>query len=83
SCPQCKIDVFLKNKRGEILPQDVEAFKTCAKLLKQGKILAIKGMGGFHLMCDAFILEAIREQGLRKNRPKKPFALLGRDRADA
>ncbi|EKQ6204079.1 carbamoyltransferase HypF [Campylobacter coli] len=79
SCPQCKIDVFLKNKKGEILAQDDEAFKTCAKLLKQGKILAIKGMGGFHLMCDAFNLEAIKELRLRKNRPKKPFALICKD----
>ncbi len=83
SCPQCKIDVFLKNKKGEILAQDDEAFKTCAKLLKQGKILAIKGMGGFHLMCDAFNLEAIKELRLRKNRSKKPFALMCRDVSDA
>lgn len=41
-----------------------------AKFLKEGKILAIKGIGGFHLMCDAFNEEALKTLRLRKNRPK-------------
>ncbi|WP_052776370.1 carbamoyltransferase HypF [Campylobacter coli] len=79
SCPKCKINVFLKNPKGEILAKDQEAFIQSAKFLKEGKILAIKGMGGFHLMCDAFDEKALKTLRLRKNRPKKPFALMCKD----
>ncbi|MFQ6341737.1 carbamoyltransferase HypF [Campylobacter sp. VTCC 70190] len=79
SCPKCKISVFLKNQKGEILAQDKKAFILCAKLLQEGKILAIKGMGGFHLMCDALNEESLKTLRLRKNRPHKPFALMCKD----
>ncbi|MBM0636921.1 carbamoyltransferase HypF [Campylobacter sp. VicNov18] len=79
SCPKCKISVFLKNQKGEILSHDKNAFIECAKLLKEGKILAIKGMGGFHLMCDALNEESLKTLRMRKNRPKKPFALMCKD----
>ncbi len=79
SCPKCEIKVYLKDKNGRILASSNEAFKLCAKLLKEGKILAIKAMGGFHLMCDALNLDALKELRKRKNRERKPFALMCKD----
>lgn len=50
-------------------------------LLKQGKILAVKGIGGFHLICDAHHPEAVSELRRRKHREAKPFALMCPDLA--
>ncbi len=49
------------------------------KLIKQGKILAIKGVGGYHLVCDATNKKAIQTLRERKQRPTKPFAVMVKD----
>ena len=55
------------------------AIDACRTLLKQGRILAIKGIGGFHLACDATNPEAVLELRRRKGRIDKPFALMARN----
>ncbi len=53
-----------------------ESITTSQKLVLQGKILAIKGLGGFHLACDATNAKAVEELRKRKLRVDKPFALM-------
>ncbi|AJC86211.1 carbamoyltransferase HypF [Campylobacter sp. RM16704] len=79
SCPKCKISIFLKDKNQNILAKDEEAFILLAKLLEEGKIIAFKGMGGFHLICDSTNENVINELRIRKNRHKKPFAIMVKD----
>jgi hydrogenase maturation protein HypF len=77
-CPVCGPRLSLLHANGEIFDQD-NAIGTAIKLLLDGKILAIKSLGGFHLACDALNAAAIVELRKRKNRPDKPLALMCAD----
>lgn len=77
ACPACGPGVWLTDRRGKRL-QGFWA-EECGRLLKQGAILALKGLGGFHLACDAMQSQAIIRLRERKNRPAKPLAVMCRD----
>jgi hydrogenase maturation protein HypF len=78
-CFKCGPKLSLEIK-GEILKlEQKELIKKAALLLKEGKILAIKGIGGFHLVCDATNKDALKNLRKRKKRPKKPFAIMVKD----
>ena len=56
-----------------------DEISTTAKLLIEGKIIAIKGIGGFHLVCDATNSQVVQALRQRKSRKEKPFALMATD----
>ena len=83
SCPNCGPKLYLKDKFGKVLASKNEAAKEAARLINEGKILAIKGLGGFHLVCDATNEAAVCELRDRKHRPSKPFALMSKNLQNA
>ncbi len=83
SCPHCGPQLFLCGTGGEILSSGEDAIARTAELLWRGQIGAIKGMGGFHIVCDATNERAVRMLRTLKKRPSKPFAIMCRDAAQA
>lgn len=76
ACPACGPNVELWNSSGEKLSQKNDAILETVNAVREGKILAVKGLGGFHLVVDAMNSDAIRRLRKRKNREEKPFALM-------
>ncbi|MEM6818664.1 MAG: carbamoyltransferase HypF [Pseudomonadota bacterium] len=77
ACPECGPRLWLELDGGEVIESDI--FETADSLLSRGRILAIKGLGGFHLACCAADADAVETLRLRKQRPTKPFALMAKD----
>lgn len=85
ACPECGPHIWLEkvNRAGQYITSSErdEALMETQKLLADGKIIAIKGLGGFHLACDAANPAAVAELRKRKLRVDKPFALMMPDLA--
>ncbi|EGW40410.1 carbamoyltransferase HypF [Desulfosporosinus sp. OT] len=77
ACKECGPMVELRNDVGHVLPGIGVA------QLSQGGIIAVKGLGGFHLVCDARNVQAVRRLRERKERGAKPFAVMARTVARA
>jgi hydrogenase maturation protein HypF len=67
----------------EIARGNEDAIRKAAHYLRSGKIVAVKGLGGYHLACDAKNAEAVGAMRARKYRKEKPFALMAKDIAVA
>ncbi|MFP4602843.1 MAG: carbamoyltransferase HypF [Halochromatium sp.] len=88
ACPVCGPRVWLVDGAGSDLATAApaasddapgDAIEAASRLLERGAIVAIKGIGGFHLACDATNPEAVAALRERKRRAAKPFALMARD----
>ncbi|HZD49130.1 MAG TPA: carbamoyltransferase HypF, partial [Silvibacterium sp.] len=78
ACPECGPNYFLLEGTTTVR-DDSAAIARAAELLMQGKIIAIKGLGGYHLACDARNQEANSALRERKFRKEKPFAVMAKD----
>ena len=78
ACPVCGPSLQLLNSHQRVYP-DADPVEKAAELLKNGHILAVKGLGGFHLAVDAQNHEAVHRLRRRKRRAEKPFALMSPD----
>ena len=78
ACPVCGPKLWIRDRRGErVAAEDLWNF--VVQTLREGAIWAVKGLGGFHLVCDAENEGAVRLLRERKRRPTKPLAVMVRD----
>ncbi|GGX69007.1 carbamoyltransferase HypF [Streptomyces minutiscleroticus] len=77
ACPACGPHLTWSDLTGE------KALRAAVAAVAAGGVIAVKGLGGFQLVCDATSAEAVSELRRRKHRPDKPFAVMVRDLATA
>src|ERR1700728_143260 len=78
ACPECGPEYYLQAGDEEVRGNE-PSIRSAAEMLKAGKILALKGLGGYHLACDARSAEAVQSLRNRKYRKEKPFALMAKE----
>jgi hydrogenase maturation protein HypF len=76
ACSSCGPHLALWDREGQVVADRHLAIAAAAKLLRQGKIVALKGLGGFQLLVRADQSEAVSHLRQRKNRPSKPLAVM-------
>lgn len=79
ACAECGPRLWLEAAGDNDLDLSGEPIDATRRLLKAGHIVAIKGIGGIHLACDAGNADAVQRLRRRKQRPHKPFALMASD----
>ncbi len=79
ACPTCGPEVEFKTQSSESGVKGTEAIQKTVDLLKHGGIVAVKGLGGFHLACDATNDAAVKRLREKKRKSNKPFAVMSFD----
>ena len=80
ACPACGPRLWLADKDGAVVERVDDPMARAREELMEGRIVAVKGLGGFQLACRADSSEAVARLRRRKKRPGKPFAVMVRDR---
>lgn len=76
ACPRCGPQLALWDRKGQLLAERDEALLMAAEGLREGQIVALKGLGGFQLLVDARHEAAVQRLRQRKGRYEKPFAVM-------
>ena len=76
ACAQCGPMFTLRGADGMVLASGQDAIEQAKQLIQQGSIVALKGVGGYHLVCDALQEKAVQTLRQRKGRPRKPLAVM-------
>ncbi|HVW28008.1 MAG TPA: carbamoyltransferase HypF [Polyangiaceae bacterium] len=76
ACPACGPALMLKNTAGELVAIGEPGLHAATTALREGRIVALRGLGGFQLLCSATDDRAVSRLRARKRRPHKPFAVL-------
>ncbi|WP_456401288.1 carbamoyltransferase HypF [Persephonella sp.] len=76
ACPVCGPYVQLYSSNGTLISEKEQGLKDCIDIISEGKIIAVKGIGGFHLTCLSVLDEPVKLLRERKHRKEKPFAVM-------
>ncbi len=83
ACPVCGPRLAWRDPSGQVLAEGPAALAAAVEALGGGRVVAVKGIGGYHLAVDATNAEAVAELRRRKERDDKPFAVMVADQAGA
>lgn len=76
SCPECGPHLSWRSGRGDALVEREDALQAAARALQAGALIAVKGMGGYHLICDARNEQSVARLRMLKRRERKPLAVM-------
>ncbi|MDX2126981.1 MAG: carbamoyltransferase HypF [Aeromonas hydrophila] len=83
SCPECGPHMTWRSGHGDALAEREDALQMAARALQAGKLIAVKGMGGYHLVCDARNEQCVARLRTLKRRARKPLAVMMGSLAEA